>query len=100
MPACTSAIAQPLNPGGRDALHEEALEGEKDDKDRDERHDGGGHDQAVLGRVLGDEHAQPDLDGLELGLGQVDQRPEEIVPGRDEGEDRRASRARASTAAA
>ena len=55
---------------------------------RDQRHHRGGHDQSVFLRVLGDEHADADLDGLQVGLGQVDQRTEEVVPGGDEREDR------------
>ena len=45
------------------------------------------HDQGHTRQILADEHTQADLDGLELGLGQVDQGSEEVVPRVDEGKD-------------
>ena len=83
---CWVAISA-LQTGGCNALDEVLLQGQEYDQDRDQCDNGSRHDQAILGRVLADEHTQADLDGLELGLGQVDQGSEEVVPRVDEGKD-------------
>ena len=68
-------ICLALDAGGCHALHKILLQGEEHDQHRDQCHHRGRHDQAVLCGILGDEHTQTDLDGLELGLSQVDQGP-------------------------
>ena len=52
---CWVAISA-LQAGGCNALDEVLLQGQEYDQDRDQCDNGSRHDQAILGRVLADEH--------------------------------------------
>src|SRR6516225_3663531 len=78
-----------LETGGRDALDEKALEEQEEGEDRQKRERRHGEERAPIrhaGRV--DEGAQTELDRIGADVVQIDEWAEEVVPGKDEGEDR------------
>src|SRR3954469_19836933 len=82
--------ASALHSGGRDALDQQLLEQQEEDEDRQQRQDRHGEQRPPIGLAGGvHEPAQSKLDRVIADVVQVDQRREEVVPGPDEGEDRR-----------
>src|SRR5688572_10311756 len=77
-----------LHAGCGDALDQKALEEEEEEEHRHERERRHGEEPAPVGGAAGvDEGPQAELDRVAVHVVEVDQRPEEIVPGPDEGED-------------
>src|SRR5699024_1979452 len=78
--------------GGRDAPDEESLSEQEDEEDREQRDDRhceqGAPGRTAAGGAGVHEAAQCQLHGVRVGVGQEDERPQEVVPGPDEGEDR------------
>ena len=68
-------------------VHDPALEEDVDEEDGQERENGGGEHETLIGGVLGLEPDQQKRDGTLLGRGEDDEGPEVIVPGCHEGED-------------
>ena len=83
-----------LDSAHRDALREVLLEGQEHDDDGHGCQRGTGHDQAVVGGVLGLQLGDTKRDRQLAGAGQHDQLHEVIVPRVDEGEDGQCADAR------
>src|SRR6266849_785583 len=78
----------PFEAGGGDALNQQALEEDEEAEDRQQRQDRHGEQRAPIGfarRI--DEAAQAELHGIGVDVVEIDEGPEKIVPGEDEGED-------------
>jgi hypothetical protein len=77
-----------LETGGGNALDQQALEDEKNDKDRHQRNERHGH-QRPPGRLAcrGHEEAESLRHGVEVHVGEVDEGEQKVLVGPDEGED-------------
>src|SRR5580765_7258770 len=86
-----AATRSPLHRAGREPGDDLSLEQQDDDDDRDGDHHGGGGQQSVrrVERVRPDEVRQLRRDRAGRGGGREREREHELVPGEEEGQDRR-----------
>src|SRR3982751_6268515 len=80
-----SGTRSALEAGAGDALDDVALEQQEHRDERDGAEDGGGHGVGVADAELSLDRGQADRDRHQLRVGQDQQRPQEVVPGLDEG---------------
>src|SRR5258707_1241065 len=92
---CFMQSLSPFEAGGGDALDQQALEEHEEAEHRQQRQDRHGEERAPIGfagRI--DEAAQAELHGIGMDVVEIDERSKKIVPGEDEGEDRRGRQGR------
>src|SRR3954453_8225895 len=83
-----------LEAGTGDALDDVALEQQEHRDEREGAEDGGGHRVGVADAELSLDRRQADRNRHQLRVGEHEQRPEQVVPGLHEGEDRGGGAAR------